>query len=204
MKFQLERISLFSDAVFAIVITLMMIEIKAPHLPHDITFGGALTELAGLFPLILGTVLSFFLIGVFWTKHHKLMKYVTGYTPKLIWLNIRFLLCVAFIPFSTAFVFENFEAHSPLPLLVYNINYIVATIFEYRLFNYALNPQNGICATDTDYSGEWNKKEALFPIVVYVLVAVLAFFTPLAAMGYAAFALEKVFVGTKKKLSGVE
>src|SRR5688572_14837520 len=101
MKFQLERISLFSDAVFAIVITLMMIEIKAPHLAHGISFGDAFIELLKLFPIIIGTVLSFFLIGMFWTKHHKLMKYVTGYTPKLIWLNIGFLLRVAFIPFST-------------------------------------------------------------------------------------------------------
>lgn len=198
MKFQLERISLFSDAVFAIVITLMMIEIKPPHLAHGITFSDALTELLKLFPIILGTVLSFFLIGMFWSKHHKLMKYVTGYTQKFIWLNFGFLLCVAFIPFSTAFVFENFEAASPLTLLVYNMNYIVATLFEYSLFSYAFNPQNGICVSDIDYSKEFNKKNILFPIFVYVLVSVLAFVTPAAAAAYSAFALENILTRKKK------
>jgi uncharacterized membrane protein len=200
MKFQLERISLFSDAVFAIVITLMMIEIKAPHLGHHIAFGEAFRELSRLFPLIMGTVLSFYLIGMFWTKHHKLMKYLNGYTPKLIWLNISFLLCVAFIPFSTSFVFENFDSYSPLPLLVYNLNYSVAALFEYRLFDYALNPANGIC-TDEKID-DWNKREILFPIVVYILVAGLAFWSPsFASIGYAAFALENLV--TRKKKSGV-
>jgi uncharacterized membrane protein len=197
MKFQLERIALFSDAVFAIVITLMMIEIKAPHLGHHVPFGEALVKLLELFPIILGTVLSFYLIGMFWTKHHKLMKYLTGYTPKLIWLNISFLLCVAFIPFSTSFVFENFEAVSPLPLLVYNLNYIVATLFEYRLFNYAFNPANGICTTET--MDDWNKREILFPIIVYTAVAALAFVSPpMAAIGYSAFALEHLVTRKRK------
>jgi uncharacterized membrane protein len=201
MKFQLERISLFSDAVFAIVITLMMIEIKAPHLGHEVSFEDALIALLELFPIIIGTILSFFLIGMFWTKHHKLMKYVTGYTPKLIWLNISFLLCVAFIPFSTSFVFENFQSISPLPLWVYNLNYIVATIFEYRLFNYALNPKNGICTGEMESEEDWNKKQIRFPLFVYVLVSALAFISPpMASMGYAAFGLENIITKKRKKV----
>lgn len=200
MKFQLERISLFSDAVFAIAITLMMIEIKAPHLGHHVPFLEAFNVFLELMPIFLGTILSFFLIGMFWTKHHKLMKYVTGYTPKLLWLNIAFLLCIAFIPFSTSFVFENLQAFSPLPLVVYNLNYLVATVIEYRLFSYALDPKNGICSGEPIPLSDYNKKEMLFPIVVYVLVSVLAFVNPtIASVGYAAFGLENWITKTRKK-----
>ncbi|MES2560669.1 MAG: TMEM175 family protein [Bacteroidota bacterium] len=193
MKFQLERIALFSDAVFAIAITLMMIEIKAPHLGHHVPFGEALGTFLELLPIFMGTILSFFIIGVYWSKHHKLMKYLTGYTPKLIWLNIGFLLTIAFIPFSTSFVFENFMAYSPVPLLVYNFNYTMATLLEYRLFSYALNPKNGICTSDTIPESDYNKKEMLFPIVVYALVSGLAFVNPaIAFMGYGAFGLQNM------------
>lgn len=196
MKFQIERIALFSDAVFAIAITLMMIEIKAPHLGHEhVSFLDAALVFLQMTPIFTGTILSFFLIGMFWMRHHQLMKYMGGYTPKLLWRNISFLLCIAFIPFSTSFVFENFEAVSAFPLLVYNINYILATLLEYRLFAYVLDPKNNI-RNDMPLENPYAmKKQLLFPIFVYVLVSVLGFWQPaLAPIAYAAFALEHFFV----------
>jgi uncharacterized membrane protein len=137
---------------------------------------------------------------MFWTKHHKLMKHLTGCDAKLIWLNISFLLCIAFIPFSTSFVFENFQSFSSLPLLVYNLNYILATLLEYRLFSYALNPQNGLCTVEPIPETDYNRKEMLFPIVVYVLVSGLALINPsTASIGYAAFGLENVITQKRKK-----
>jgi uncharacterized membrane protein len=76
MKFQLERILLFSDAVFAIAITLMIIEIKPPHLEHGSTFLQGLNAFLIMSPIIIGTVLSFYLIGLFWYRHHDLMKHL--------------------------------------------------------------------------------------------------------------------------------
>jgi uncharacterized membrane protein len=200
MKFQIERIALFSDAVFAIAITLMMIEIKAPHLGHHVSFDEALHSFLELLPIFMGTILSFFLIGMFWMKHHQLMKYMSGYTPALLWRNISFLLSIAFIPFSTSFVFENFDAFSPLPLLVYNLNYIIASLLEYRLFSYVLNPANNVRHMDMEGPDYAYKKELLFPIFVYVLVSLLAFINPaFAATGYAAFGLENLLIKKTKK-----
>lgn len=199
MKFQLERIALFSDAVFAIAITLMMIEIKPPHLPHDATFREALYEFLRLIPTFTGTILSFFLIGIFWKRHHELMKYMAAYDNRVIMLNLGMLLSIAFIPFSTAFVFENLEAHSPLPLLVYNINYTVATLLNYRLFMYILNPIHGLRSDAFDKDLHVLRRELLFPIFVYILVSGLAFIKPsVAAAGYAAFGLQGLFTGRKK------
>lgn len=63
MKFQLERIALFSDAVFAIAITLMMIEVKPPHLEHGIAFGPAVGVLLNMMPIFVGTILSFYIMA---------------------------------------------------------------------------------------------------------------------------------------------
>jgi uncharacterized membrane protein len=200
MKFQIERIALFSDAVFAIAITLMMIEIKAPHLGHHVSFMDAFLTFLQLLPVFIGTILSFFLIGMFWIRHHELMKYMAGYTTGLLWRNISFLLCIAFIPFSTSFVFENLEAVSPFPLLIYNLNYIVATILEYRLFAYVLDPKNNIRSAEELENPYTMKRQLLFPVFVYVLVSAVAFIQPsLAPVGYAAFSLEGIFVKARKR-----
>ena len=102
MKFQLERVLLFSDAVFAIAIMLMIIEIKPPHLPEHISFIESLQIFSGKFLVIIGTILSFYLIGFFWYKHHDLMKHLVAFDAKFIRMNLSLLLAIAFIPFSTA------------------------------------------------------------------------------------------------------
>lgn len=201
MKFQLERIALFSDAVFAIAITLMMIEIKAPHLAHGISFVQSFEVFSELFKIFIGTILSFCLIGMFWKKHHQLMKYMVGYNQKVLTMNISLLLAIAFIPFSTSFMFENFSVHTPLPLIVYNINYIVATLFNYRLFHYVLNPENKLTEDGNLEEMRVLKRETIFQIGIYVLVIIFAVITPhYAALGYALLALEDKWTNKGKTI----
>lgn len=97
-QFQLERMILFSDAVFAIAITLLIIEIKVPdtdmeHIRH------VLFEKIGE---LLGFLLSFVVIGQFWTQHHRLFGVVKSYDNKLLWLNLHLLFWIAVVPFSSA------------------------------------------------------------------------------------------------------
>lgn len=81
-EFQLERMILFSDAVFAIAIILLVIELKAPEIPAPVTEDKILNNLAAIFPKFVGFLVSFFIIGLYWTVHHKLFGFVTGYTQK--------------------------------------------------------------------------------------------------------------------------
>lgn len=193
-KFQVERIALFSDAVFAIAITLMIIEVKPPHFHHDITSREAMKELARLSPMIFGVILSFIFIGLFWFRHHQLMRFMENYSTKLIMLNMLFLLTIVFIPFSTAFVFENVAVDSVVPMVFYNLNYILAAFMSYRLFSYVLNPANGILAPDSSERINKYRFELLYPIGVYTLVIIMSFINvQLAPIFYAAFGLEKVF-----------
>jgi uncharacterized membrane protein len=99
-EFQLERMVLFSDAVFAIAITLLVIEIKVPEkaeLEDGISNQSLLLALAHQIPKVIGFIISFMLIGIYWTVHHRMFGYVTSYTPKLLRLNLLFLFFIFFL-----------------------------------------------------------------------------------------------------------
>src|SRR5215204_2057977 len=94
-EFQLERLILFSDAVFAIAITLLVIEIKIPEIPDkELTEDKLLGALGHLIPKFVGFLISFLIIGQYWLVHHRMYSYVTGFTTRLIWLNLLFLLAI--------------------------------------------------------------------------------------------------------------
>jgi uncharacterized membrane protein len=98
----LERLVFFSDAVFAIAITLLALEIR---LPHDIAYlvNEELTRaLLHLWPKYLGFATSFVVIGAFWVAHHRKFRYIRRYDRALLWLNLLLLMGIAFIPFPTA------------------------------------------------------------------------------------------------------
>jgi uncharacterized membrane protein len=98
---ELERLIFFSDAVFAIAITLLVIDIKVP----EISEGQAAAELANrvrdLYPNILSYVISFLVIATYWLAHHRLFSYIRRYDRRLLWLNLYFLMFIAFLPFPT-------------------------------------------------------------------------------------------------------
>lgn len=191
--FQVERIAFFSDAVFAIAITLMIIEVKPPHLHEDASSMDAIMELVHIAPMFFGVVLSFIFIGLFWVRHHQLMQYAENYTSKFITLNMAFLLTIIFLPFSTAFVFENNQVLTMVPMVFYNLNYIFAALFNYMLFSYTLNKRNHIVGHDAPSIAQY-RLELLFPIAVYTLVIVVsAISVQYGPACYAAFAFQSLF-----------
>jgi len=91
-RFQVDRLILFSDAVFAIAITLLIIEIHPPSLEGLPATNAMFAEKMGdLIPEFVGFFMSFALIGLYWSKHHSVFGYITDYTPKLIFLNLVLL-----------------------------------------------------------------------------------------------------------------
>lgn len=102
-----ERVVFFSDAVFAIVITLLVLELKVPHITEhtDTALRHALVE---LLPRVAGFVISFLIIGLMWIEHHRIFRYIEDYDAGLLWRNLLLLLCVSFVPFPTALFSENF------------------------------------------------------------------------------------------------
>ena len=112
---QLERLMLFCDAVFAIAITLLVLEIKVPEMHHP-TEQSLLQALADLLPKLVGFVFSFLVVGSYWTRHHQLFAFLRGWDERLLGSHLRLLLCVSFLPFPTAFFSEYPASHTALVL----------------------------------------------------------------------------------------
>ena len=107
------RLEAFSDGVIAIIITIMVLELKVPH---D-TGAAALLHLA---PVFLSYVLSFIVVAIFWVNHHHLLHITKRATGKVLWLNIHLLFWLSLIPFSTGYMGENHLA--PLAVAIYGAN----------------------------------------------------------------------------------
>jgi uncharacterized membrane protein len=147
-RFQLERLVLFSDAVFAIAITLLIIEIKVPVLRGvDATDRALLRALFELLPKFIGFLLSFALIGTWWSIHHRMFGHVVRHTPRLIVLNLLFLFSIVLMPFSTG-VFGEYSTpstiHLRLPLILYVLNICFTGGVNLWLWHYIGNPANGV------------------------------------------------------------
>lgn len=141
-EFQLERMILFSDAVFAIAITLLIIEIKVPEIPSALVTDDVLLKALGhLVPKFMGYLISFMLIGLYWTIHHRMFGFVTGYDRRLIRLNLVFLFFIALMPFSTGFYSEYagsamFRKGLKVPMTFYVLNFAAAGFIIHFLWQY--------------------------------------------------------------------
>src|SRR5919107_5859275 len=106
----LDRLIFFSDAIFAIVMTLLILEIRAPDdVPSNVTATEVPSLVGALWPKFFSYVLSFLVIGTYWIAHHQTFRYVRSYDRPLLWLNLVFLLSISFIPFPTDLLGEYGE-----------------------------------------------------------------------------------------------
>lgn len=101
------RLDAFSDGVFAIVVTLLILEVKVPHLEAGFTNKQTLDALKDIAPEFISFVFSFFVIAIYWVNHHHYMHMIGKTNWKVLWLNNHFLFWLCVIPFTTAFIGEN-------------------------------------------------------------------------------------------------
>src|SRR4051812_30455131 len=94
------RLEAFSDGVIAIIITIMVLELKVPH-------GSELTDIRPLLPVFLSYVLSFIYIGIYWNNHHHMIHVVKTVTGPILWANLHLLFWLSLVPFGTAWMGEN-------------------------------------------------------------------------------------------------
>jgi uncharacterized membrane protein len=103
------RLEAFSDGVLAIIITIMVLEIKVPHGEH-------FYDLKRLIPIFLSYALSFLYIGIYWNNHHHMISTVHLVTGKILWANLHLLFWLSLVPFATGWVGENHFSAAPLSL----------------------------------------------------------------------------------------
>src|SRR6266581_9059827 len=114
-----ERLTAFSDGVIAIIITIMVLELKAPH-------GDDWTALTKLVPTFLSYVLSFLYVAIYWNNHHHLMHASPRVNGAILWTNMHLLFWLSLIPFATAWMGENHYAR--LPTALYGVALLMPAI----------------------------------------------------------------------------
>ncbi len=143
------RLEAFSDGVLAIIITIMVLEIKVPH-------GEQLSDLVPLVPVVLSYILSFIYIGIYWNNHHHMMHTVTKITGGILWANLHLLFWLSLVPFVTGWMGENNFANQPVAL--YGFIMLMSAIAYYILQTIIIKSQgeNSILAKaiGTDIKGK--------------------------------------------------
>lgn len=134
----LERLVFFSDAVFAIAITLLVIEIHPPHFPRGTGNVQHLQGLAELIPEFVGYFVSFWVIGAFWMGHHRAFGLAAHYSPKILIWNMALLNVIAFMPFVSGYLSQN-EGQS-VPTVTYCIVMTIAALLNYKVNKTATSP----------------------------------------------------------------
>jgi uncharacterized membrane protein len=118
------RLEAFSDGVIAIIITIMVLEMKVPH-------GDGLNDLLPVLPVFLSYILSFLYVGIYWNNHHHMLHATTTVTGAILWANLHLLFWLSLFPFATGWMGENH--FSPLPTALYGAVLLMAAIAYYLL-----------------------------------------------------------------------
>jgi uncharacterized membrane protein len=173
-----ERLMAFSDGVIAIIITIMVLEMHAPHEP-------TLAALVPVIPVFLSYVLSFVYVGIYWNNHHHMLHVTRRVTGGILWANLHLLFWLSLFPFVTAWVGENHFA--PVPTAIYGVVLFLAAIAYFTLQALILRDQGPHSvlarAVGKDFKGKTSP-------VVYLAAIGLSFVAPwIASALYVAVAL---------------
>ena len=165
------RLEAFSDGVIAIIITIMVLELKVPH-------GAEWAALTKLVPVFLSYVLSFIYIAIYWNNHHHLMHTVTRVNGLILWANTHLLFWISLIPFATGWMGENHFA--PLPTAVYGAALLMPAL-AYYLLQMAIIRTQGTNSPLAKLLG--NDVKGKISPVLYVTAIALAFVSPWISCG---------------------
>jgi len=172
------RIETFFDGVLAIIITIMVLEMKVPH-------GGGFDTLSPLVPVVLSYVLSFIYLGIYWNNHHHMMHTCERVTGSMLWANLHLLFWLSLIPFTTGWMGENHFAAQPAAL--YGFVLLMAAIAYWILQQRIIASQGEGSILKQAIGNDWKGKAS--PLL-YVTGVLLAFVSQwLAVAVYVAVAL---------------
>ena len=169
------RLEAFSDGVLAIIITIMVLELKLPH-------GVDLAALKPLLPVFLSYVLSFVYVGIYWNNHHHLFHTTKHVSAGILWANLHLLFWLSLFPFATGWMGENHVA--PTPTAAYGLVLLMAAIAYYVLQCAIIAHQGRDSLLASALGRDWKGK--LSP-ALYLVAIPLAFVSPWIANGLYAF-----------------
>ena len=169
------RLEAFSDGVFAVIITIMVLDMKVPR-------GTDLLALKSIAPVFLCYVLSYLYVGIYWNNHHHLLHASERVTGRILWTNLILLFCLSLVPFTTAWMGENNFA--PLPVAVYGIMLLSAGIAYFLLTKSLIAHHGKDSVLARSIGNDW---KGTISVLVYLLAIPLAFVSPSLACACYAF-----------------
>ncbi|MRJ09908.1 DUF1211 domain-containing protein [Ornithobacterium rhinotracheale] len=164
------RLEAFSDGVLAIVITIMVLEMKAPE-------GAEFESLKPIIPKFLSYILSFIYVGIYWNNHHHLFQAIEKIDGKVLWSNLFMLFTLSLIPFTTAWVGENHLDKNPVTL--YGVNLLFCAIAYVILEKTVLNVEGKSSRIGKALE---NKNKEYLSLACYIIGALSAYFYPAIGM----------------------
>ncbi|MGA7800680.1 MAG: TMEM175 family protein [Gammaproteobacteria bacterium] len=169
------RLEAFSDGVIAILITIMVLEMKVPH-------GVGIEALVPVIPVFLSYVLSFAYLGIYWNNHHHMLYTCRHVTGPILWANLHLLFWLSLIPFATGWLGENHFA--AVPAALYGVVLLMAAIAYFILQRLIIASQGPDSLLKRAIGGDWKGK--LSP-VLYAIAIVLAFYWRWVSLGLYVF-----------------
>jgi uncharacterized membrane protein len=167
------RLEAFSDGVIAIIITIMVLELKVPH-------GADIRSLLPLLPVFVSYLLSFIYIGIYWNNHHHTLQIVESVNGAILWANMHLLFWISLIPFVTAWMGENHFAQ--WPVTCYGIVLIMCAL-AYELFLIALIRHHGRNSPLAQAIGkDW---KGIISTIIYAVAIIASFFN--SKVGFALY-----------------
>ncbi len=166
------RLEAFSDGVLAIIITIMVLELKVPH-------DASIEALLPLAPVFLSYVLSFLYVGIYWNNYHHLLHTVTKVNGPVLWANMGLLFWLSLLPFATAWMGENH--FGKWPMVLYGIVLFMAALFYFLLTKALVRIHGNESVVVKAVGNDFKEKISLF---IYSAALVSSFFIP-----YLGFAL---------------
>jgi uncharacterized membrane protein len=160
------RLEAFSDAVIAIIITIMVLELKVPH-------GDSLQALLPLLPVFLSYVLSFVYVAIYWNNHHHMLHACTTVTGTILWANLHLLFWLSLFPFATGWMGENH--FGAVPTALYGVVLLMAAIAYYVLQQAIIRAQGPESILQKAVGRDWKGK--LSP-VLYVVAIIATLVSP--------------------------
>ena len=169
------RFEAFSDGVIAVIITIMVLEMKVPH-------GESIEALAPVIPVFLSYVLSFVYVGIYWNNHHHMLHATSHVTGPMLWANLHLLFWLSLIPFATGWMGENHFAAAPTAL--YGAVLLMAAIAYWILEQLIIASQGSQSLLKKAVGGDWKGK--LSPLI-YATAIPMAFVSKWISLGLYVF-----------------
>jgi uncharacterized membrane protein len=166
-----DRLTAFSDGVIAIIITIMVLELKVPH-------GETVEALVPLIPNFLSYVLSFIYVGIYWNNHHHMLHTCESVTGPILWANLHLLFWLSLFPITTAWIGENYGAAAPSAL--YGLVLLMAAIAYSLLQQCIIAAQGPDSLLKKAVGADWKGKVSP---VIYLIGTAAAFRSPRFAQG---------------------